>query len=710
MALPPPHEHTYNEDAWITDDTHHWYAATCEHTEEVKAKAPHTWDEGKETTSPKPGVAGVKTFTCTICNATRTETIPALPPQSGDIGFATGYKPGKTYDRDPISINKSNIVRIVDGVHTPITNPDDISFMFKEYGADDSTYKAEAPIKPGHYMVKVTVAASPEWTEKELVQEFNINKIKLTGSLKLAEEKIYNAEIQSYPNLIWGKSVLPCIVEGETVEIINIKSKTKNAGTNYANFELKPSENYYIEDDSLKILVTIKPLEITENIAITKTYDGTFAAIYRDWNTPTILATDVGKLELRVEAAGKNVGSYMCNKNAFYLKNENGIFELTDNYKINNSQITVKVEESQLSFKEDPTRVYDGVNSTVEVTKGNINGLAEGEEITFTIETRDKNVKRPQKGTIVVPDLTYTYSEKDGTKFSNYSIDQSEINRARIIARSLSLNNQPLSSEFFNFGYFNGDTLELELTKNTFDGFLEGDSSRFKLEVSFRSKDIGAGVKSFRIFDKNVATKPTTSNYQFSEEDEGKLKSAVISPKKVIVDKLHCYVLPDSPLSFVLNPSKTYGEFVIAQLGGSILPLQDGTTYKLSELAGQYTFTTNNNKYEAVDISNFSGFTTEIVVKNLTSPNGITKNVECKLRTDDAGYIYGCVSDSKFINGNITVSGSDTPFTLMDLSSGKYIVQYVENNGSFTHIGGGDLYLIVKGTPNTEYTIKVSAT
>ena len=114
MAL-PPHEHTYNEDAWVTDGTHHWYAATCEHSEEVKAKAPHTWDEGKETTSPKPVVAGVKTFTCTTCNATRTEPIPALPPQSGNIGFVSGSLPSKTYDRDPISINKSNIVRIVDG-------------------------------------------------------------------------------------------------------------------------------------------------------------------------------------------------------------------------------------------------------------------------------------------------------------------------------------------------------------------------------------------------------------------------------------------------------------------------------------------------------------------------------------------------------------------------------------------------------------------
>ena len=48
---PAPNEHTYSE-AWSCDVTHHWHAATCEHTEEVSEYAEHTIENG----------------VCTVCN------------------------------------------------------------------------------------------------------------------------------------------------------------------------------------------------------------------------------------------------------------------------------------------------------------------------------------------------------------------------------------------------------------------------------------------------------------------------------------------------------------------------------------------------------------------------------------------------------------------------------------------------------------------
>ncbi len=39
----PAHEHTFASE-WEKDATHHWYAATCEHTDEVKDKAEHTYN------------------------------------------------------------------------------------------------------------------------------------------------------------------------------------------------------------------------------------------------------------------------------------------------------------------------------------------------------------------------------------------------------------------------------------------------------------------------------------------------------------------------------------------------------------------------------------------------------------------------------------------------------------------------------------------
>ena len=41
-------------------------------------KKDHTWDNGVVTTEPTAEKDGVKTYTCTVCNETKTETIPRL--------------------------------------------------------------------------------------------------------------------------------------------------------------------------------------------------------------------------------------------------------------------------------------------------------------------------------------------------------------------------------------------------------------------------------------------------------------------------------------------------------------------------------------------------------------------------------------------------------------------------------------------------------
>lgn len=69
------HSHSY-ADAWSHDATHHWHASTCGH-EVVSDKAEHTWNDGEVTTAATCGAAGVKTFTCTVCGATKTEAIAA---------------------------------------------------------------------------------------------------------------------------------------------------------------------------------------------------------------------------------------------------------------------------------------------------------------------------------------------------------------------------------------------------------------------------------------------------------------------------------------------------------------------------------------------------------------------------------------------------------------------------------------------------------
>ena len=71
------HKHTFSE-SWSSNNTHHWYSATCEHTDEKKDYNEHNWNSGEITTSPTESDEGVKTFTCQSCGKTKTESVPAL--------------------------------------------------------------------------------------------------------------------------------------------------------------------------------------------------------------------------------------------------------------------------------------------------------------------------------------------------------------------------------------------------------------------------------------------------------------------------------------------------------------------------------------------------------------------------------------------------------------------------------------------------------
>lgn len=74
----PPHVHTFSE-AWTTDATSHWHAATCEHTTEVSGKVDHqlpeTW---KLVTAATEEAAGLEERFCDICKYRVTQVIPQL--------------------------------------------------------------------------------------------------------------------------------------------------------------------------------------------------------------------------------------------------------------------------------------------------------------------------------------------------------------------------------------------------------------------------------------------------------------------------------------------------------------------------------------------------------------------------------------------------------------------------------------------------------
>lgn len=77
----PAHTHVWSS-TWNSDANAHWHACTaggCDVTQNsaMAGYGAHTWNEGTVTAPATCTHAGVKTYTCTVCGATKTGAIPA---------------------------------------------------------------------------------------------------------------------------------------------------------------------------------------------------------------------------------------------------------------------------------------------------------------------------------------------------------------------------------------------------------------------------------------------------------------------------------------------------------------------------------------------------------------------------------------------------------------------------------------------------------
>ena len=102
----PMHEHTY-ADSWTSNSTHHWKAATCEHTSEVSEKAEHTFvDE-----------------VCTVCSlflpegfvyvkgGTVTGALPAWLDESGPDHYRGVFIEGRTVTLSDFYMGKYEVTQ-----------------------------------------------------------------------------------------------------------------------------------------------------------------------------------------------------------------------------------------------------------------------------------------------------------------------------------------------------------------------------------------------------------------------------------------------------------------------------------------------------------------------------------------------------------------------------------------------------------------------
>ena len=67
--------HTHNYDNIKKDEVNHWKECACGEKNEITA---HTWNNGEVTKEATVDEEGVKTYTCTYCSTTKTESIPKI--------------------------------------------------------------------------------------------------------------------------------------------------------------------------------------------------------------------------------------------------------------------------------------------------------------------------------------------------------------------------------------------------------------------------------------------------------------------------------------------------------------------------------------------------------------------------------------------------------------------------------------------------------
>ena len=154
---------------WTSDATHHWHACETNGCSEISGNAEHTWDDGEITTEATAQANGEKTFTCTVCEATKVEALTfedvwnsTLEIENfenvtlalygtfiggygyefeeflmldGDVGFAIGEK---TTDPAVVASIKNIYVNTVLGV---LENFDNFT-----YDAENGVYKANSTI------------------------------------------------------------------------------------------------------------------------------------------------------------------------------------------------------------------------------------------------------------------------------------------------------------------------------------------------------------------------------------------------------------------------------------------------------------------------------------------------------------------------------------------------------------------------------------
>ena len=96
---------------WNGNDTYHWHTCVGEDCLEIADKAEHIWDEGK-IIEPTQDADGSKTFTCTVCSATKSETLIFTGISEDDWNAALEYDVFENFVYTEIATTSGNGISV----------------------------------------------------------------------------------------------------------------------------------------------------------------------------------------------------------------------------------------------------------------------------------------------------------------------------------------------------------------------------------------------------------------------------------------------------------------------------------------------------------------------------------------------------------------------------------------------------------------------
>ena len=433
--------HTYGEE-WKKDETSHWHESTCDATapthDVMKGDfAAHTFDDGVVTKPADYGVVGEKKFTCTVCEYSYTQEIPALGAKDNTISFANDLVDEKTYDGLAFIIDPAKVNRKGDG---------EITITYK--GENDTAFSKTAPKNAGEYTVKVSVAATAEWKSATKTFDFAIAKKVLTAT-----------GTKEYDGSATMPATLTGVIAGETVTAtITMDSKNVGATVQSVMLEGADKDNYVI--DKADVVASITQKEIP-SLPVYKSYTGEkeFGASF---GSSVIVAGDDIRAKITMES--KNAGAAV--QSVALVGADAG------NYTIKKENVSVTVTQREIKIK-DLEVEYNGMSkyilvniqaSSADATKYN---FVTGDHVNLSLTFNGKANAGDTQAQLKSISL-------NGNDAENYKKPEISDVTVTVLQRSITVMNREFKKTKVGVGQFEEGSTWFALTEE--EGFVAGET------------------------------------------------------------------------------------------------------------------------------------------------------------------------------------------------------------------------------------------